>query len=482
MRYGEGMLLFPDRSDRAPRAHFSGIGGTGMVAGARLAIEAGWEIRGSDNVLYPPTSRMVEALGVPVATQYAAANLDWGPEVVVVGNVLSRGNPEVEAALERGLHYVSLPEWLKDVVLRPRRPVVICGTHGKTTTTALTAHLLERCGLDPGYFIGGEPFGFSHSARLGPEGAPFVIEGDEYDTAFFDKRAKFFHYLPSVAVVTSVEFDHADIYRDAAEIDRAFRLMLRQIPASGHLIVCADDPGAAALVSEGLSQTLTYGLDAGATFRGEPTEAADGIQPFRVFVEGTRWGEFASPLVGRHNLANALAALAVGHVLGVEAGALAEALRDFPGVRRRMEVFLEARGVTFVDDFAHHPTAIRETVAAARSHWPGRKIRVLLEPRSNTLATNRFQRELVPALSKADEVWVGPIHRADAIPEERRLDRAALVAELESQGVEAYHTDDVDDIVAALDARAGEGDIVLILSNGAFHGIYERLRSVFTTK
>ena len=232
-------------SNVASRVHFSGIGGTAMVAGARLALQAGWEVRGSDNPLYPPTSRMVEQLGVPVASEYKAANLDWGPDLVIIGNALSRGNAEVEAALNRRLRYTSLPEWLKEAVLRPRRPVAICGTHGKTTTTALTAYLLDRAGLEPGFLVGGQPLDFDHSARLGPEGAPFVIEGDEYDTAFFDKRAKFFHYLPEIAVVTSVEFDHGDIYHDVAEIALAFQRMLRQVPASGWLVACADDPGAA---------------------------------------------------------------------------------------------------------------------------------------------------------------------------------------------------------------------------------------------
>jgi len=449
-----------------------------MVAGARLALEAGWEVRGSDNALYPPTSAMVEELGVPVAVGYDAANLDWDPDLVIVGNALSRGNPEVEAVLERKVHYVSLPEWLKDNVLRTRRPVAVCGTHGKTTTTALAAYLLDCAGLQPGFLIGGQPLDFEHSARLGPEGAPFVIEGDEYDTAFFDKRAKFLHYVPEIAVVTSIEFDHADIYRDVAEIELAFQRLLRQIPQSGWLVACADDARAAALTGQAFSHTATYGFADNADWRGE-YESADGHVRLTVYRDGARWAELRVPLAGRHNLANALAAVAVAGLLGVAPADLEEAMPGFKGVRRRMEVFLEAEGVTFIDDFAHHPTAIRETIAAARMRWPGRRLWVLFEPRSNTVVTNRFQGAIADALSDADELWIGPIYRQDRIPEEERLDRDALAAALRGRGPNARCTDDVAAIVQDVVGRVREGDVVLILSNGAFGGIYDRLRAAF---
>jgi UDP-N-acetylmuramate: L-alanyl-gamma-D-glutamyl-meso-diaminopimelate ligase len=462
-----------------PKVHFSGIGGTAMVAGARLALEAGWEVRGSDNPLYPPTSQMVAQLGVPVASGYESANLDWGPDLVIIGNALSRGNPEVEAALDRRLHYTSLPEWLKEAVLRQRRPVAICGTHGKTTTTALTAYLLDRAGLEVGFLVGGQPLDFDHSARLGPEGAPFVIEGDEYDTAFFDKRAKFFHYLPEIAVVTSVEFDHGDIYRDLDEIAVAFQRMLRQIPASGWLVACADDPGAAALVPHGFSNATTYGFNEGAQWRGEIAQGPDGFQRLLVHREGVLWATMDVPLAGRHNLLNTLAAVAAAGILGVEPGVLAESIRGFRGVKRRMEVFLEARGALFIDDFAHHPTAIRETIAGARTRWPDRRLRVLFEPRSNTTVTNRFQGELAEAFQSADEVWLGPLHRAEGIAPADRLDRTAIVDHVRKHGGQAHATDEVEEIVGHLSEHVQAGDIVLILSNGAFGGIYARLREVF---
>ncbi|MCP4645752.1 MAG: UDP-N-acetylmuramate--L-alanine ligase [bacterium] len=473
------MMLGFGEGERSPRVHFSGIGGTAMVAGARLALDAGWEVRGSDNPLYPPTSLMMEALAVPVATGYAPENLDWDPDLVVIGNALSRGNPEVEAALDRKLRYVSLAEWLKDVVLRPCRPVVVCGTHGKTTTTAITAYLLDRAGLDPGFLVGGQPLDFEVSARLGAPGHPFVIEGDEYDTAFFDKRAKFFHYLPEFAIVTSVEFDHGDIYRDLAEIERAFQWMLRQVPQTGWLIACADDPGAAALVSDAPCRATTYGFNADATWRGEVLESADGFQVIDVFREGAHWARLDVPLAGLHNLRNTLAAVAVAGLLDVPSDTIRDALKMFKGVRRRMETFLQARGVTFIDDFAHHPTAIRETIAAARMRWPDARLRVLFEPRSNTTVTNQFQDDLQAAFEEASEVWIGPIHRAERIPEEDRLDRETVLANLAKQGVPGRCSDSVDPIVAYLEETSKEGDVVLILSNGAFGGIYQQLRESF---
>ena len=458
-----------------PRIHISGIGGTAMVAGARLALEAGWEVRGSDNPLYPPTSYMVERLGVPVAAGYAAENLDWDPDIVLIGNALSRGNPEVEAALSGRMRYMSLPEWLKEHVLRQRRPVAVCGTHGKTTTTALIAWMLTQAGMDPGYLIGGMPLGLPHSARLGPEGGAFVIEGDEYDTAFFDKRAKFFHYLPEIAVVTSLEFDHGDIYPDLAAIELAFQRMLRQIPVEGWLVACADN-NAASLLPHAHSKAATYGFNEGAEWRGEVCGSENGLTTLAVRHKGTPWGELVLPLAGRHNLQNGLAAAVVGACLGLDAGTIAGSLRSFQGVRRRMEVFLETPRCIFVDDFAHHPTAIRETIAAARERWPERRLRVLFEPRSNTTVTRRFQPDMEAAFAAAHEVFLGPIFRGERIADEERLDREALATRLTEAGVHTTVWEDTDALAEAVLADSGPSDVVLILSNGAFGGIYGRFR------
>lgn len=468
--------------DRKPRAHFTGIGGMGMVAVARLAVEAGWEVRGSDGRLYPPTSDMVRALDVPFAEGYAASNLDWGPDVVVIGNVLSRGNDEVEAVLEGGLPYMSYPEWLKFAVLASRHSIVIAGTHGKTTTTAIAAHLLDCAGKGPGFMIGGQSDSFAHSSRLGAPGGPFVIEGDEYDTAFFDKRAKFFHYLPRTAVVTSIEFDHGDIYRDLEEIEAAFRFMLRQIPSSGQLILCADSPRAAALSDDAFSEVTTYGFHDSADWRVEEGQQDGESQAFVVHREGSRWSEFKSPLFGRHNLQNALAAIVVAYGQGVEAPEIAEALVEFKGVRRRMEIFLESDGIVFVDDFAHHPTAIRETIAAVLSRWPGEGLTILFEPRSNTTATNRFQQELGEAFKGAHEVWIGPIYRTERFAKNELLDRERLVADIERTGAIGHFTDNVEQIVQHLHEGAERHDVVLVFSNGAFDGLYDLLRAAFVVQ
>ena len=447
-----------------------------MVAGARLALALGWEVRGSDNPLYRPTSEMVAALGVPVAEGYAAENLDWSPDWVILGNALSRGNPEVETVLSRRIPYLSLPEWLKRHVLQARRPIVFAGTHGKTTTSALAAHVLTACGLNPGYFIGGQPKGFQHSARLGEAGAPFLIEGDEYDTAFFDKRAKFFHYLPEIAVVTSIEFDHADIYQDLAEIELAFTRMLRQIPREGYLICCADN-NARTLIAEAPCQTLSYGFAEDANWRAElPEGHAGAMGSFTAYHNGAPWGTVRGPYHGRHNIQNALSVIAVADLLGATREAILEGLASFAGVRRRMDVFLEAGGAVFVDDFAHHPTAIRETITAARLRWPDARLRVLFEPRSNTTTTNQFQQEMEDAFANADEVCLGPINRPHLIQEERRLDRAGLCAALQKRGCTATYDDQPQNLARHILDTLQTGDVILILSNGAFGGIYQYFR------
>jgi UDP-N-acetylmuramate: L-alanyl-gamma-D-glutamyl-meso-diaminopimelate ligase len=354
--------------------------------------------------------------------------------------------------------------------------VVLCGTHGKTTTTALTAWILDHCGLEPGYFVGGQPLDFPNSARLCPPGHPFVVEGDEYDTAFFDKRAKFFHYLPRIAVVTSVEFDHGDIYTDLNEIIRAFRLMMRQIPASGWALLCADNPGARDLRPHAPCRTALYGFAEDAEWRGIRTGAREGYQLLDLYHDGTLFGSFEIPLAGRHNLQNSIAALAVGAILGASAEALREAIRAFKGVRRRMEVFHEANGIVFVDDFAHHPTAIRETVAAARMRWPERRLVTLFEPRSNTTVTRAFQAPLCDALTGTDVALIGPIHRAERIPQEERLDREELCRTLNEKGVSAQAFDSTDAVFDWVSANGREGDLMLFMSNGAFGGIYAKVR------
>jgi UDP-N-acetylmuramate: L-alanyl-gamma-D-glutamyl-meso-diaminopimelate ligase len=419
---------------------------------------------------------MVKALGVKTYEGYRAENLDWAPDLVVIGNALSRGNPEVEVALTRRMHFLSLPEWMKDHVLRSRRPIVCAGTHGKTTTTAMTAFLLDQAGLGGGWLVGGQPLDLEYSASLGASGAPFVIEGDEYDTAFFDKRSKFFHYLPEIALVTSLEFDHGDIFSNLEEIRRAFRLMLRQVPAEGWLLGCGDDPEVRELMTHAFGQTATYGFAADATWRGEFIGYEDGFQKVRITRSERAWGEFRLPMAGRHNLQNAIAALAVAGTLGISAGDLAQILPRFRGVRRRMEIFLESDGDLFVSDFAHHPTAIRVTIQAAKERWPDRRLVALFEPRSNTTVTKRFQPEITQALAGADEVILGPIHRPEKTPEKDRLDRGGICRDLAELGIPGMYSDDVEDLVEHVVRSERGGNVFLILSNGAFGGLFARLR------
>ncbi|HOV60810.1 MAG TPA: Mur ligase family protein [Candidatus Hydrogenedentes bacterium] len=458
------------------RAHFSGIGGVAMVGGARLALELGWEVRGSDGPLYPPASDMVRALGIPVAEGYAEENLDWNPDVVVIGNALSRGNPEVEAALARRARFTSLPEWLRENLLRHRRPIVVTGTHGKTTTTAMTTWILRQAGVNPGWLIGGQPLGIDHPAAAGTTGGPFVIEGDEYDTAFFDKRAKFLHYLPEVAIVTSVEFDHGDIYRDLDEIDTAFQRLLRLIPRNGLLILCADTR-AIQLREHAYSPVITYGFSPGSDWRLETASPApDSTQAWFVNRGDRAEVTLRGLPPGKHNALNALAAIIAAERFGVSPQVAADALATFPGVRRRMECFLTYRNALFIDDFAHHPTAIVATLDAARGRWMGRRIHAVFEPRSNTTVTRRFAGELESALALADMVWLGPVYRAERLRPEVRLNPHELADGLRRRGIPARAFDEVPALADALWQAVEPGDIVLIMSNGAFGGLYDLLR------
>lgn len=459
----------------AQKVHFSGIGGTAMVGGARLALELGYEVRGSDNPLYPPTSHMVQTLNIPLYEGYQAANLEWGPDSVVIGNALSRGNPEVEAVVSKRIRYLSLPEWLKDAVLRPRLPIAICGTHGKTTTTALTAFILKHTTRGTGWLVGGDVPSLGQSAHLGATSGFFIIEGDEYDSAFFDKRAKFLHYLPVMAIVTSLEFDHGDIYNSLEEIEIAFQRMFRQIPEEGTIFLCADNH-AMALAGHAYSKVRTYGFAQTADWRIAQIKSDPIRSRYEIWQKDTRWGIVSTSLLGQHNAQNVLAAIAVTASCGIAAKDIIAAVEAFPGVRRRMEIFIDLGNVIFVDDFAHHPTAIRETVAAAKKRWPDRRLRALFEPRSNTVVTNRFQQDLSKAFVGADEVCIGPIYRAQSIPLAKRLDRDLLVEQLNQQGIPARSFDDVESLVNHVLDTMKDHELILVMSNGAFGGIYDMFR------
>jgi UDP-N-acetylmuramate: L-alanyl-gamma-D-glutamyl-meso-diaminopimelate ligase len=456
------------------RIHLLGVSGTAMASLAGLLEERGFRVTGSDNDCYPPMSTLLAELGIEVRSPYSPANLPDAVDLVVVGNALSRGNPELEAVLERRLHYVSMPEVLKDLFLRDRTPVVVAGTHGKTTTSALTAWLLTSAGRDPGFLIGGVPSNFARSFRSGT-GEAFVVEGDEYDTAFFDKGPKFLHYLPRVAIVGNVEFDHADIYRDADEVERAFRLFANLVPRNGLLIAGIESERARRVAEGAISPLETFAAEGEADWTAEVLDSGASGTRFRLRRKGVALAEASTRLWGPASVRNALAAAAAAHFLGCSGSEIARGLSTFEGVKRRLEVLGVERQVTVVDDFAHHPTAIRETILAARSRFAGARLIALFEPRSFTSRSRVFQREMAEALALADEVVLAKVFSSSRLPPEEELSEEELVSDLERAGIAAAFVPGVEEIVSRLVKRARPGDVVLAMSNGSFGGLHQKL-------
>jgi len=457
------------------KVHLIGIGGTGMGALAGLLSEAGHEVRGSDGPLYPPMSTLLAKLRIQVYEGHRGENLDWGPDRVVVGNICRVDHPEASAARERGLSLTSFPALLSELFLAGRHVVVVAGTHGKTTTCSLMVHLLRAAGRDPGFLVGGIPSGLGKSYALG-SGPLFVVEGDEYDCAHFDKRPKFVHYRPRTVILTGVEYDHADIYPDMAAVERAFAMLVERVPGEGRIVVCADSEVAVRLAGAARCPVETYsasGNPADWTAEREPMDG--GRQRLQIRHDGRHVLGCELPLTGGHNAANALGVSAAALGLGLGSEAVAEGLRTFAGVRRRQEVRGVAAGVTVIDDFAHHPTAIRETLAGLRGvHGPGRLVAVF-EPRSATSRRAVFQDDLPEALSRADHVVLGALHAPEGIPAAERLDPARVVAELDRRGIEALHLPEVGDIVEHLAAWCESGDAVVVMSSGGFGGLIDRL-------
>ncbi len=456
------------------KVHLSAVCGTAMASLAGLLRERGHEVTGSDQDVYPPMSTQLEALGIPVRSPYAEANVPADADLVVIGNALSRGNPEVEAVLDRRQRHTSMPALVAEEFLREHRSLVVAGTHGKTTTASLLAFLLDRAGLSPSFLIGGVPNDFGRSYRLGT-GAHFVIEGDEYDSAFFDKRPKFVHYLPTTAVIGNVEFDHADIYPDLAAVKTAFVRLLQVIPRSGLLVAGTESPSLVEILPQARCRVETFGLHSEADWRAVDVRAEGAGSRFRLVRKGRDAGEFALSLAGEHNVRNVLAALAVAADAGAEPEALREALAAFQGVKRRLEVRGEVRGVTVYDDFAHHPTAVAATLTALRGAPGGGRLVAVFEPRSYTSRTRVFQDDFARAFALADNVYVAAAHLPGKVPEAQRLSEADLVAAIGRQGGVAVFLPTVEAIVKALVAELRRGDRVAILSNGGFGGIHEKL-------
>jgi UDP-N-acetylmuramate: L-alanyl-gamma-D-glutamyl-meso-diaminopimelate ligase len=458
------------------RIHLIGICGTAMATLAAMLKRKGRDVRGSDQDVYPPMSDFLAGEGIPVLSGYRAEHITSDIDFVIVGNAISRGNPELEEVLDRKIRYGSLPEAIRDHFLWGARSIVIAGTHGKTTTTSLTGWLLTSGGADPSVLIGGVAMNFGEhgsSYRFGG-GREFVIEGDEYDSAFFDKTAKFLKYVPDIAVVNNVEFDHADIYADFAAVALAFRRLANLVPRGGLLLLGADDPGARALTAAAVSRVETFGASEGVDWQAHDVTPGAARTGFKVRRRGLPFGQFEVPLVGAHNVRNALAAIAVAAEVGITADRIGEGLRTFAGIKRRLEVVGTAAGVTVYDDFAHHPTAVAETLAALRASHPAARIWAVFEPRSASSCRRIFQDDFVRAFGAADEVLVAPVFRSK-LPEAERLSVPELVRDLHANGQSAHEAESIDEIIAAIVAGHRAGDLVVVMSNGAFGGIHGKL-------
>jgi UDP-N-acetylmuramate: L-alanyl-gamma-D-glutamyl-meso-diaminopimelate ligase len=445
-----------------------------MASLAGLLKQRGFKVTGSDTAAYPPMSDFLASIGISIMQPYSEANLKPRPDMVIVGNAISRGNPELEYVLDERIFFRSMPDILHDLFLRTRQPIVVAGTHGKTTTTSMLAWIFQSAGKDPSFLVGGiaENFGSSFAIR---QGKHFIIEGDEYDTAFFDKGPKFLHYFPTSAILTSVEFDHADIYSDLAAVKTAFKRLVNLVPRSGRIVAWDGSSNVDECLAKAFCPVERYGFGENAKWRAVEVKFEPERTSWSVLRDGERWGEFEFPMAGEYNVLNATAAVAMGAGYGITAEQSADALRSFQSVKRRLEVCAEVDGITIIDDFAHHPTAIVQTLKALRTRYAGRRLWAILEPRSNTLRRNVFQPELACALAVADEIVIAQIFKAEAIPEKERLDPNAVVGMLAKASKRARILANADEIVEQVAPELRSGDVVAILSNGGFGGIYEKL-------
>ena len=440
---------------------------------AAMLKARGHDVRGSDQHVYPPMSDFLRQQGITLLEGYRPENIASELDLVVVGNAISRGNVELEEVLDRKIRYCSLPEAVRDQFLWAARSVVVAGTHGKTTTTSLTGWLLTHGGADPSVLVGGIAENFDGSYRLGG-GREFVIEGDEYDSAFFDKTAKFLKYLPDIAVVNNIEFDHADIYPDLDAIRLAFRRFVNLVPRRGLLLLGADNADALALAKYAHCRVETFGLNDGATWQAHDLRVSAESTAFSVRRDGIPTGAFEVPMLGAYNVRNALAAIAVGAAVGLDPDTMAEGLRKFRGVRRRMQHRGTESGVMVYDDFAHHPTAIEETLVGVRSAHPHRRIWAIFEPRSATSCRRIFQSDFARALGHADRVILPAVFRS-TLPEDQRLSTEGVITDLANAGVDARYIPQTDEIVRTVSREAKDGDLVIVMSNGGFDNIHQKL-------
>ncbi|HTZ98019.1 MAG TPA: UDP-N-acetylmuramate:L-alanyl-gamma-D-glutamyl-meso-diaminopimelate ligase [Terriglobales bacterium] len=454
--------------------HLIGICGTAMASLAGMLQQRGFRVTGSDAAAYPPMSDFLASLGIPVAQPFSPENLNPRPDLVVVGNAISRGNVELEDVLDKRIPFCSLPQILHDEFLQGKEVLVVAGTHGKTTTTSMLSWIFESAGLQPSFLIGGIAENFGSSFQLG-SGKFFILEGDEYDTAFFDKGPKFLHYFPDAVILTSVEFDHADIYKDLDAVETAFKRLVNLVPRRGRIIAFDTGDSLERCLARAFCPVERYGASARANWQICDQALQSMRSTWSVLRDGKPWANFEFSLGGEYNIWNATAAAALAAHYGISTEKIAHALQTFKSVKRRLEVRATVNGVTIIDDFAHHPTAIAGTLTALRSRYPGSRLWAILEPRSNTLRRNVLQNDLAKSLSLADEVVVASVFKSEAIPPAERLDLIAVAADIQAHGRRARIISSVDGIVQLIAPEMRSGDVVAILSNGGFDGIYEKL-------
>src|ERR1700737_2379100 len=458
--------------------HVIGIGGSAMAPLAGMLRERGFRVTGSDSGVYPPASTLLESLGISFFHSFDATNLTPAPDLAIVGNIIARGNPELEEVLDRKIPYRSMPEILEEIFLPGRHSIVVSGTHGKTTTTAMLAWIFETAGKKPNFLVGGVAENFGKSYGLG-SGEEFILEGDEYETAFWDRGPKFFHYHPDDLIITSLEFDHADMYADFETYELAFRRLVNLVPRKGRATIWGDTnesgPALRRAAAKAFCPVESYGFAADNDWIARDVSSEGDLTHFGLSYRGKPFGEFALSATGRHNVLNAMAAIAVAHGRGISVDSLKRALATFRSVKRRMDVKGEHGGVLVVDDFAHHPTAVRATIEAARCRWPHRRLWAVLEPRSNSMRRKVFQESLPKALALADRVVLGGVFRAQQLGDENRLDPETVAASVRAFGREARAIAGSEGIADYLSAETREGDLVLVMSNGSFDGLCEKL-------
>ncbi|MGD2126304.1 MAG: UDP-N-acetylmuramate:L-alanyl-gamma-D-glutamyl-meso-diaminopimelate ligase [Desulfobacteraceae bacterium] len=450
-----------------------GICGTGMASLAGMLKQEGYSVTGSDHNIYPPMSHFLERLSIPVLEGYEPKNLNPVPDLVIVGNVITRHNPEAIELSRLHIPYLSMPQALRTFVMKGKRSIVISGTHGKTTTSALASWILENAGLDPSFMIGGIPNNFQAGLKMG-KGPYFVVEGDEYDVAFFDKSPKFLHYSPWVALLTSIEFDHADIYRDLEHVVDSFRKLINLVPTHGLLIANGDDPVVIAESERAKCPVVTYGLSAKADFRATDIRVDEDYTRLKVYKKGGKEMELSTPLYGRHNISNLLSAVVLSDYLKLDPKTLQKALESFQGVKRRQETKGEKSGVLIVDDFAHHPTSVRETIQALKEKY-GRRLIAVFEPRSNSSRRNIFQKEYAASFDGADLIMIPEPPLTEKIPPDKRFSSPKLVEDLKNKGLTAFYLPNTDLLLEEIITQSRSGDVILIMSNGSFDDLPDRL-------